>query len=271
MVKIAGNLLKMRAENSNPVQYELFFGEQNLKMNSLIGKLLSVQYLGKINCIRCGRETKTSFFQGFCYPCFMTAPETEECVLNPEKCRAHVGEARDMEFAESHCLIPHVVYLAESGGVKVGVTRITQVPVRWIDQGASQAIELARTPNRFLAGELEVALKKIMPDRTNWRRMLSAKGDGETDMMGLYDRVACQVPEEFIPFLSFEKEIVSLKYPVEKYPEKVTSVNLEKETGIRGILTGIRGQYLYFDEGRVLNIRKYGGYLVEIELAEITL
>ncbi len=265
MERIVGNLLKMDVQPDNPVGYHLRLGGQLVDMNALVGKNVRLRYQGRINCIRCGRETKTSFFQGYCYSCFISAPEAEECVLNPEKCRAHEGVARDMEFARDHCLIPHVVYLAESGGVKVGVTRYSQVPGRWIDQGASQAIELARTPNRYLAGVLEVALKKVMSDKTNWRKMLSASGDGENDMFRLKEEVIKLVPGGFLPYISEDVPVISLHYPVLRYAMKISSVNLEKEGEAGGVLSGIRGQYLIFDEGKVINIRKYGGYLVEME------
>jgi len=265
-----GNLFKMSAEGTNPVQYRLRVGEQLVEMNSLLGERLALQYLGRINCIKCGRETRTSFFQGFCYPCYLAAPEAEECVLNPEKCRAHEGLARDMDYAREHCLIPHVVYLAESGGIKVGVTRITQVPTRWIDQGASQAIELARTPNRFLAGELEVALKNVLADKTNWRRMLTATGDGLTDMRAFRDQVMNDVPDRFRGYLMNESVPQGIRYPVLEYPKKVSSVNLEKDGGIDAVLIGIRGQYLLFEGGRVLNIRKYGGYFVDLTSATLS-
>ena len=124
------NLLKMKAAYNNPVQYSMNTGSEEINMNLLLGKKLSIHYLHKINCIKCGRLTKTSFAQGYCYPCFISAPETEDCVLRPELCKAHEGLARDMDYAAGHCLIDHFVYLAISGGLKVGVTRNTQIPVR---------------------------------------------------------------------------------------------------------------------------------------------
>ncbi|MFZ5940465.1 MAG: DUF2797 domain-containing protein [Bacteroidota bacterium] len=265
MGSLEGNLVKMDVTGTVPAGYFLRLGGVRIDMNRLIGSDLSLKYLGKIHCIKCGAETRSSFFQGYCYSCFLTAPEAEECVLNPEKCRAHEGFARDMVYAEAHCLIPHVVYLAESGGLKVGVTRISQVPSRWIDQGASQAIELARTPNRYLAGLLEVELKKHLSDKTNWRKMLMGAGDGETDLEVFREGIRAMVPEEFRAYLSGEIPPVSIKYPVLSYPRKVISVNLEKEGAISGKLQGIRAQYLIFEGGFVINIRKYGGYLVELE------
>ncbi|NJM15800.1 MAG: DUF2797 domain-containing protein [Bacteroidales bacterium] len=170
-----GNLQKMRTEHGQPVQYYLQLGKEELHVNNWIGKELYIDYQGVINCIKCGRVTNKSFSQGYCYPCFLSAPETEECVLRPELCRAHEGIARDMEFATAHCLIDHYVYFAVSSGLKVGVTRNTQVPTRWIDQGANCAMPIARTPNRHTAGLIEVALKQHYADKTNWRKMLSGQ------------------------------------------------------------------------------------------------
>ncbi len=169
---VQGNILKMQTVLNDPVSYYLPIGGNELYMNEMIGNNILLEYLGEIHCIRCGRKTSRSFFQGYCYPCYTSAPETEVCVLNPELCRAHLGEARDMEYAKGHCLIEHVVYLSITSGIKVGVTRNTQVPHRWIDQGAVMAIEMARTPNRYLAGLAEVSLKVYVGDKTNWRGML---------------------------------------------------------------------------------------------------
>ncbi len=162
----------MRSSLLKIVNYMLPIGDQVIYMNDFLGKNVYLEYLGEIHCIKCGRKTSKSFSQGFCYPCFVSAPETEECVLRPELCMAHQGIARDMEYAEKNCLAEHVVYLSVTSGLKVGVTRHSQVPTRWIDQGAVQAIELSRTPNRHTAGLIEVALKEHMKDKTNWRAML---------------------------------------------------------------------------------------------------
>ncbi len=50
-----------------------------------------------------------------------------------------------------------------------------------------------------------------------------------------------------------------------QYPEKVTSVGFDKHAEIEGCLAGIKGQYLIFDDNRVLNIRKHNGYRITIE------
>ncbi|HDR68118.1 MAG TPA: DUF2797 domain-containing protein [Bacteroidaceae bacterium] len=254
----------MHSEFQEPVQYALPVGEQMVPLNQFTGAPVLMEYLGIINCIKCGRETKKSFAQGYCYPCFVSVPETEECVLRPELCRAHLGIARDMAYAKTHCLIEHVVYLSITGGLKVGVTRNTQVPTRWIDQGAVKVIELARTPNRHTAGLLETALKKHLDDKTNWRKMLTGDHAGSVNLPDVKHKIFETMPEDFRRYYITENRELSISYPVEQYPEKVRSMDFDKTAVIEGILTGIKGQYLMFDGDRVINIRKYGGYLVKL-------
>jgi hypothetical protein len=261
-----GNIRKMRVEYDSPISYHLPVGEKEIFMNSLLEKKIFIKYQGKINCIKCGRETKTSFAQGYCYPCFISAPETEECVLRPELCRAHEGIARDMEYAKGHCLIDHIVYIAGSSGIKVGVTRQTQVPARWIDQGAIYAIKLARTPNRYLAGLIEVSLKEVFQDKTNWRYMLTNRIPENIDLLDEKSKAKFSVPEALKQYIIEDDEIFYFKYPVKEYPVKVKSISLEKSIEFTGELAGIKGQYLIFKDGNVLNIRKHGGYLVRIEV-----
>lgn len=261
-MECTGNLRKMKSEDSTPVEYHLPVGTESIGMNALIGSRISLEYLGKIHCVKCGRETPKSFAQGYCYPCFATAPETEECVLRPELCRAHEGIARDMQFAQGHCLIEHVVYLANTSGLKVGVTRHSQVPTRWIDQGAIESLEFARTPNRYTAGLLEVALKEHISDKTNWRKMLTGTGDQMLDLVSEKQRLKVLVPESLVRYLNSVEIVQKLVYPVKAYPEKIKSLNFDKESLVEGILTGIKGQYLMFDGSRVINIRKFGGYLI---------
>jgi len=264
-MKYKGILLKMITELKEPVGYILPIGETRVGMNDLIGKPISISYHHEIYCIRCGRKTNQSFHQGYCYPCFRTAPETDDCILKPEMCRAHEGISRDMEWSKDHCLTEHVVYLAISSGLKVGVTRISQIPTRWIDQGASYAIKIAQTPNRYLAGLIEVNLKKNFADKTNWRNMLTNKIDTETRLTEQKDRARELVKKEFKSYFIDDNSIVEIQYPVIEYPQKVNSLSFDKEEVITGKLIGIKGQYLIFEDGNVLNIRKHNGYLVEFE------
>ncbi len=264
VMEYQGNIRKMSARLSGVIEYQLPVGKHIIDMNAFIGKEITLEYQGEINCIRCGRKTSKSFAQGYCYPCFTTAPETEECVLRPELCRAHEGISRDMEYARGHCLIEHIVYISHTSGLKVGVTRNTQIPTRWIDQGATMAVEVARTPNRYTAGLLEVALKAHMNDKTNWRKMLSGDFQSGYDLLEERRMLREWVPDELSSYLSDSEVITKLFYPVSHYPDKIKSLNFDKDPLVRGILKGIKGQYLMFDGGQVINIRKFGGYLLKV-------
>ena len=259
-----GNIRKMEAIYEDVIKYQLPLGEQKVEMNRLIGTEISMEFQEQIHCIRCGRKTRKSFAQGYCYPCFTTAPETEECVLRPELCRAQDGVARDMEYAKRHCLIEHVVYLSLTSGLKVGVTRNTQVPTRWIDQGAIRAIELARTPNRYSAGLLEVTMKAHVNDKTNWRKMLSGSDPGGADLLETKKRLTELVPDALLPFVTSNNHVLELVYPVSQYPEKIKSLNFDKVPHVSGVLTGIKGQYLMFEDNSVMNMRKFGGYQIRL-------
>ncbi len=259
----SGNLRKMRSELHDTVTYKLPMSDDLVDMNALIGKPLKLSFDGQINCIECDRLTKKSFGQGFCYPCFRDSPEASECILRPELCRAHEGEARDMAWAEAHCLTEQVVYLAKSSAVKVGITRNSQVPTRWIDQGASEAIVFARVPNRYTAGVVEVSMKSHLTDRTNWQRMLKNE-ISDADLVEKKQELAAEIDPEYRGYVTDDAEVCAIAYPVETFPTKVKSQSFDKLPEIEGTLAGIKGQYLIFDDGRVLNIRKHSGYFVTL-------
>ena len=261
-----GTLLKMETKLANPIEYELPIGDELVYMNHLIGKYIAFKWLKEIYCVVCGRKINKSFAQGFCYPCFLNAPETSECIFRPELCQAQDGVARDMEWAENHCLQDHIVYLAISSGIKVGVTRSGQIPTRWIDQGAWQAIKLAKTPNRYIAGLIEVALKEHISDRTNWQRMLKNQLIEGVDLTVTKKEMVAHLPSDLQNYISEENDITEINYPVNEYPEKVKSLSFDKLEEITGRLWGVKGQYLIFDDGTVLNMRKHTGYMVELEV-----
>lgn len=262
---LKGILRKMNGKLNNPVQYYLPIGDDDIYMNELLGKTLRIEYLNEIFCIKCGQKTKKSFAQGYCFSCYIRVPETEECVYRPELCRAHEGIARDMQYAMKNCLIDHIVYMAKSGGLKIGVTRSSQLITRWIDQGATEIIKIAITPNRYYAGLIEVALKKDYNDKTNWRKMLTDKDDIKLDLKNEKCQAVKKIPEMFSSYISDNDEIIKLNYPVSHYPEKVKTLDFEKNKIIEDRLSGIKGQYLIFSEGNVINIRKYQGYFTKIE------
>lgn len=262
-----GVLSKMNVEHSNPIFYTLNL-DVKVKINDLIGKKIRFSFLGKIFCRSCGKETKKSFNQGFCYSCFINAPEAADCIIRPELCRAHLGEGRDVEWEQNNHNQDHVVYLAASDVVKVGVTRSTQMPTRWIDQGANSAIILAETPNRYLAGVLEVELKNHFSDKTNWQKMLKNNIDEHIDLFNEKWSLESILPSDLTEYFSENDEIFDFSYPVLSYPEKIKSLTFDKEPIIEGVLVGIKGQYLIFEGGRVLNIRKHTSYLVNLELID---
>lgn len=264
MTSSFGQILKMRVHQAVPVHYQLPIGDELIDMNSRIGTFISLHFDGQIQCIHCGKPTTKSFGQGFCYPCFRTAPQASECVLRPELCRAHEGEARDMEWAARHCLQEHVVYLAKSSAIKVGITRGGQIPTRWIDQGATEAMVFARTPNRYTAGLVEVAMKSHLTDRTNWQRMLKNEVS-EEDLIAAKKTLLDQLDDSLRPYLTEDHTTQKFDYPVSRYPKKIKSVSFDKTSVIEGELLGIKGQYLLLDQDRVLNIRKHQGYLIGVD------
>lgn len=264
-----GILEKMSVENIGDElniipYYSIIMDGEKVAVNELIGQNLKIEYLNEIYCVKCGRRTKKSFGQGFCYPCLTSAPEAEECVLRPELCRAHEGIARDMEFAKEHCLIDHFVYLAWSGGLKVGITRYHQIPTRWIDQGATLAIKLCRTENRFESGMVEIELKKILNDKTHWQAMLKGIEDNNIDLLSEKIKALDFISNKGLNFKPETNNLYRINFPVTKYPDKVTSLSLDKTSNFSGKLIGIKGQYLIFDSNVVFNIRNHSGYFINI-------
>ncbi len=276
MTLISGNLAKMVSKLDNPVSYQLPVGTILVPLNQYIGRRLSLNFTGRINCIACGRLIKKSFQQGYCFPCVRKLAACDICMVKPEKCHYAAGTCREPAWGEAHCLQDHYVYLANTSGVKVGITRLPQVSIRWIDQGAVQALPLYRVKERLISGLLEVRLKKELSDRTDWRRML--RGDPEiVDLPAiakmLHEGFAADIAEvrelfaeDSITFMAHATS-VDITYPVSCYPEKISAYNLDKTPEISDVLRGIKGQYLIF-AGGVLNVRKYGGYFVELTIDE---
>ncbi len=257
-----GLIEKMKVDHQSPVQYTLQL-DGDLNMNALIGQEIRMNYTGRIICSNCGKQTKNSFGQGFCFPCFQSAPQAAPCIINPELCRAHLGEGRDIAWEESHHNQPHIVYLALSDNVKVGVTRANQAITRWIDQGASQAIILAETQNRYEAGIIEVALKAHMTDKTNWQRMLKNEINSTIDLIEEKGRVEELLPFDMRDFISGNDDVLEFVYPVISFPDKVKSVGFDKMPEVKGKLKGIKGQYLIFEDNSVINMRKHTSYEIE--------
>lgn len=257
-------LRKMKVQDQRPVRYVLESGDVAIDVNDLLNHQITFEHTGDKYCVKCGAKVNKLYGEGFCYKCFITAPEADVCIIHPEKCQAHLGISRDMEWSKQNCLIDHFVYLAVTDHLKVGVTRLNQVPNRWIDQGALKVIKLARTPYRQLAGLIEVDLKQYFSDKTNWKRMLLTTEPPDIDLIEQKRKAATLLKPEFRQYLELDNTIYSFEYPVLYLPEKITSVNLDKTPGFSGKLIGIKGQYLIFDNGLVINIRKFSGYFVKI-------
>lgn len=268
-----GILKKMRTRDQNPVSYELPVGDFLVPLNDYIGQPVRLRYTGRIFCLNCGAKTSKSFSQGFCYKCFRSSAAADMCIMKPETCHFHLGTCREPEWALTHCFQPHVVYLANSSGLKVGITRGTQVPTRWLDQGARQALPIMAVKTRLQAGLAEVIFANHISDKTAWQRLLKEEAP-ELDLALLRDELLRLCADELRDLQAKypgELEILTgenareFSYPVQQYPTKVKAFNLDTDPAVSGKLMGIKGQYLILDTG-VINIRKYGGY--EIEFGE---
>ncbi len=278
-IDITGHLAKMETQldhASGVVSYQMVLDDQRVPMNPLIGQTLSLKYLGDIHCQHCGRQSKTSFNQGYCYPCFSKLAQCDSCIISPEKCHFHHGTCREPEWGETYCFTDHFVYLANSSGIKVGITRGTQLPTRWIDQGATQGLPIFRVKTRYQAGLIEDRLRSHVADKTHWQKML--KGNAEAvDLAAQRDELfeksgpeLALLEEQFgVQALQrlYDVPSTDIVFPVSQWPDKISSLNMDKQPLIRGVLQGIKGQYLLFDTG-VINIRKYTAYRVQLSVRD---
>ncbi len=292
VLELRGNLKKLSHQlNDNQVDYYFRIVEKyksadqeeikhELPFNQFLGKKISLDFLGEINCVACARAVKKSFNNGYCFPCLSKLAECDICIVKPELCHYDKGTCRDKDFATEYCNINHSLYLSLTSGLKIGVTRQYQEKSRWIDQGAVKAIRLLTLKRRYHAGLIEVKLAKQMADKTNWRKMLTNQID-EVDLVENRDRVLELIKTD-IKANSFSEDlnyifeedailennlnqIQEISYPVKESPTKISSFNLDKDPHVEGILLGIKGQYLIFDTG-VVNIRKYAGYKIKLQL-----
>jgi len=267
-----GTIRKLKSTLTSPVEYQLPIGDELVSLNDYIGKPLTLTFTGNIFCCNCGKKTKKSYSQGHCFVCMRKLASCDMCIMKPETCHFDKGTCREPQWGEENCMIPHYVYLANTSGLKVGITRHTQIPTRWIDQGATQALPIFKVQTRLQSGLVEVALAEFIADKTNWRNMLK----GQSEAIDLKASAAELIPQidaklselaELFGATAIEKldeDVVELDYPVSEYPSKISSFNFDKAPEVSGILKGIKGQYLIFDTG-VINIRKFTSY--EISLA----
>lgn len=274
LLQASGPVRKMVGSLAEPVAYQLPIGDEQVPMNDWLGKTVSLKALGDIHCTHCGRRTKKSFNQGYCYPCFKKLAQCDTCIMSPEKCHYAEGTCREPAWGEQFCMTEHVVYLANSSGLKVGITRASQVPTRWIDQGASQALPILRVATRQQSGLVEDLLRQQVADKTNWRTLLKGEPP-QLDMRAERDRLLepaaagiAELQQRFglqaiqpLP----DAEPLSIHYPVLEYASKPQSANLDKEPLLEGTLLGIKGQYLLLDTA-VINIRKYTAYSLAVSV-----
>lgn len=269
-----GPLKKMigQRDENGAIEYQLPIGEQLIPLNPLIGQSLTLTFSGDIKCSHCDRKTKKSYSQGFCYVCMQKLAQCDMCIMKPETCHFDKGTCREPKWAQKHCMTSHYVYLANTSGLKVGITRHTQIPTRWIDQGATQALPIFKVSTRLQSGLVEIALAEFIADKTNWRTMLKGAADDidlkakaeelMPEISARLDQLRLTYGEEAIE--AIDEPVVNLQYPVSQYLSKISSFNLDKNPVASGVLLGIKGQYLIFDTG-VINIRKYTSYHVSAD------
>lgn len=269
-----GHLKKMVIRHDGDVaEYDMVLDDHRISLNEKIGQPIKLEFLGGIHCQACGRKSKKSFSQGYCYPCFTKLAQCDSCIMSPEKCHYEQGTCREPSWGDEFCMQDHIVYLANSSGIKVGITRHSQIPTRWLDQGAMQAIPIARVATRHLSGLLEVIFKQHVADKTNWRTLL--KQDAlQLDLAAKRDELFELCHEEIDELqqhyglqavqLIYDGELNQFAFPVTEYPTKVTSFNFDKTPIVEGKLMGIKGQYLILDTG-VINLRKFTSYHVSFQ------
>ena len=259
-----GVVKKMVTELSTPINYFIEFEDNFIHLNQFIDKLFKFECIG-YSCLSCS-ESQGLYRQGFCKSCFFESPLAGDWIMRPELSKAHLNIAdRDLDYEKKIQLQPHVVYLSNTGRIKVGVTRKSQIPYRWIDQGAHEAVELLQTPNRFLAGEAEVALKKYMSDKTNWRSMLKNERDS-SNIKSSKDHAKNFIPSNLLHYFVDASNVLSIDFPVVEYPDNPKSIKLNKDSFFSGILKGVKGQYLIFEKNQVLNYRAHEGHIFKIEI-----
>lgn len=271
-IQITGTLAKMHASLlDGAVQYRLPVGEEEIELNAFIGKTLTLTHTGNIFCCSCGKKTKKSYSQGHCFVCMKKLASCDMCIMKPETCHFAAGTCREPQWGKENCFVDHYVYLSNTSSIKVGITRHTQIPTRWIDQGATQGLPIAKVKNRLISGLVEIELAKLIADKTNWRTLLK----GNNAPLALKEAALELLPqvEEAIAKIQAEhgddsvelldENILDITFPVNEFPTKIVSHNFDKNPEVTGVLNGIKGQYLLFDTG-VINIRKFGSYEVTV-------
>ncbi len=248
--------------SAEPLRYS--FGE--VPLNDLLGQPIRFSFAGHIECLNCGRKIKKTFGDGYCFVCSQKLAAADLCILRPERCHFRHGTCREPEWAKTNCLVPHVIYLANTSGLKVGITREHKKFERWGDQGATSAIVLARVPERYISGIVEVELAKLSQDKTDWRALITGKSVA-VDLLAAKAQMRAGFPADFTAHFLEGGDwdgVFEFRYPVQEYPAKALSLSFDKQAEISGTLQGIRGQYVFVD-GKAVNMRKHSGYRIALE------
>ena len=264
-----GNIRKMSSFLKEEVHYHLpLFNNLDpnhfIELNQFIGSTINISHSGVINCIVTGKKIPKTYGEGMSYDSFKESPLAVESIIRPELSKIHEGIAlRDYDWEMKHHMQPHIVYLSKTAGNKVGVTKDSQIPTRWIDQGAVEALVIARTPYRQAAGLIEISLKKHISDKTNWRKMLQNELNFDS-LEIIRDDLVNKLDDDLKKYLVKDEKLHFINFPVIKYPTKVKSLTLDKNPTIEEKLLGIKGQYLLFDNDLVFNVRRHSGYSIKL-------
>lgn len=280
-MKLTGYLRMLDYDGLVPVEYYLFYAQYQLdkkkvvskeeyrsdfSLNSIIGKKVHFHIHDSIRCIECSKTTKKSYNQGFCYVCFTKLAKNDMCILKPTLCHFDKGTCREPDWGKENCFKKHTVYLANTSGLKVGITKENPITNRWVDQGAKSAIPIIEVNSRKAAGEIEATFSKVISDKTSWTKMVFQEAE-DIDLYSEKERLLKEVllpeleePIKLIP----NPKVTQIDYPISKYPSKKTSYKIS-EGPIIDTLIGIKGQYLLFEKGAI-NIRAHSGYYFELDM-----
>jgi hypothetical protein len=252
--------------NTNPIKYYLELNNNFLFLNTLMNKKIFIYYIHN-RCIKC-KKKNSIYKNGYCYTCFLNHPKNYIGIIKPERCTSHLNiENKNIFFEKQIELQNHIVYLSITSQIKIGVTREKTFYHRMIEQGASKAIQIAKTPNRYYAGSIEVHMKKYIPDKTNYKIMLTKNNEEIYDLINYKFYLKNKFSKKLINFfLEHKNNIYHFFYPIIKYPITIKNINLYNENLLNKRLIGLKGNYLIFDNGVVLNIKNHIGYYVNIIL-----
>lgn len=264
---LTGDLRELEPTFGVPISYSLRLVSANgpRSIPIAVGDTVVFRPTGVLRCVACGRSVNKLYQNGYCFPCVQTLAECDLCIVKPHQCHFHLGTCRDEAFAAEQCMVPHYVYIAWSSGFKVGITRKGRQFKRWMDQGAMEAAVIAEVPDRKTAGDLEVHIAQSMADKTNWRKMLADEEGPDRPLVEVAREVQSSVAETYRPYLVVDVRPERLAYPRQPgFTITLTSLAFTSDKPVGGVIRGIKGQYLMFDDG-VLNVKRWAGHEVVVE------